>query len=52
MQKFCIKPIGTVIVEAVLDAVRFQPAAGFFDGVAIFNAVHHNHGESFCSYDD
>ena len=43
MQLRALKAIGAVIVEAVLDVVRFQPAAGFFDGIAIFNAVTSQH---------
>ncbi|SAD99533.1 Uncharacterised protein [Enterobacter cloacae] len=52
MEKRGVKPVGTVIVEAIVDVVCFQPAAGFFNRVAILNAVHHNHSESFCSFVD
>ncbi|MDS0082393.1 hypothetical protein RAN94_08615, partial [Enterobacter hormaechei subsp. xiangfangensis] len=36
MEKRGVKPVGTVIVEAIVDVVCFQPAAGFFNRVAIF----------------
>jgi hypothetical protein len=34
-------------MEAILNLMRFQPAAGFFNGVAVFNSVHGEHDKPF-----
>jgi len=38
-----LKAIGAVIMEAILNLMRFQSAAGFFNGIAVFNSVHGEH---------
>ena len=43
IQLRALKAIGAVIMEAILNLMRFQPAAGFFNGIAVFNSVHGEH---------
>ena len=38
-----IDAVDAEIVEAVIDAVLLQPVAGFFDGVAVLDAVERQH---------